>query len=43
MTFFAPNPGVLYPAVYDLAERVLAAAKSTRPFAQSRSRAGAAR
>ena len=34
-TFFAPNPGVLYPAVYDLAERVLAAAKSTRPFAQS--------
>lgn len=35
MTFFAPNPGVLYPAVYDLTERVLAAAKSTRPFAQS--------
>lgn len=34
-TFFAPNPGVLYPAVYDLAERVLAAAKSTRPFGQS--------
>lgn len=33
-TFFAPNPGVLYPAVYDLAERVLAAAKSTRPFRQ---------
>ena len=34
-TFFAPNPGVLYPAVHDLAERALAAAKSLRPFAQS--------
>lgn len=34
-TFFAPNPGVLYPAVYDLAERVLAAAKAARPFAVS--------
>lgn len=33
--FFAPNPGVLYPAVYDLAERVLAAAKATRAFAQT--------
>ena len=33
-TFFAPNPGVLYPAVYDLAERVMAAAKSARPFSQ---------
>jgi CRISPR-associated protein Cmr2 len=33
-TFFAPNPGVLYPAVYDLAERVLAAAKSTHVFTQ---------
>jgi CRISPR-associated protein Cmr2 len=32
--FFAPNPGVLYPAVYDLAERVLAAAKAARPFEQ---------
>ncbi|MHB1573450.1 MAG: type III-B CRISPR-associated protein Cas10/Cmr2 [Acidithiobacillus sp.] len=32
--FFAPNPGVLYPAVYDLAERALAAAKSVRAFAQ---------
>jgi CRISPR-associated protein Cmr2 len=31
-TFFAPNPGVLYPAVYDLAERVLAAAKAARTF-----------
>lgn len=35
-TFFAPNPGVLYPAVYDLAERVLAAAKAVRPFEQTR-------
>ncbi|MDP2830372.1 MAG: type III-B CRISPR-associated protein Cas10/Cmr2 [Sulfuricellaceae bacterium] len=34
-TFFTPNPGVLYPAVYDLAERVMAAAKSTRTFNQS--------
>lgn len=34
-TFFAPNPGVLYPAVYDLAERVMAAAKTTRSFEQS--------
>ena len=36
--FFAPNPGVLYPAVYDLAERVLAAAKAVRPFAQTQQR-----
>jgi CRISPR-associated protein Cmr2 len=34
-TFFAPNPGVLYPAVYDLAERVLAAAKAARVFEQT--------
>ncbi|NLC35095.1 MAG: type III-B CRISPR-associated protein Cas10/Cmr2 [Alcaligenaceae bacterium] len=34
--FMAPNPGVLYPAVFDLAERVLAAAKSSRPFVQTR-------
>lgn len=34
-TFFAPNPGVLYPAVYDLAERVMAAAKAARTFEQS--------
>ncbi len=34
-TFFAPNPGVLYPAVYDLAERVLAAAKAVRTFDQN--------
>jgi len=32
-TFFAPNPGILYPAVYDLAERVMAAAKAARTFA----------
>ncbi len=32
--FFAPNPGALYPAIYDLAERVMAAAKAVRPFAQ---------
>lgn len=31
-TFFAPSPGVLYPAVYDLAERVMAAAKAARTF-----------
>ena len=35
VTFFAPNPGVLYPAVQDLAERVLAAAKAVRPFEQT--------
>ena len=33
--FFAPNPGVLYPAVVELAERVMAAAKAVRPFGQS--------
>jgi CRISPR-associated protein Cmr2 len=32
--FFAPNPGALYPAIYDLAERVMAAAKAVRPFRQ---------
>lgn len=37
-SFFAPNPGVLYPAVFDLAERVLAAAKAARPFAQTEQR-----
>ncbi len=36
ITFFSPNPGVLYPAVYDLAERVMAAAKATRAFDQTR-------
>lgn len=30
--FFVPNPGLLYPAVHDLAERGLAAAKSLRSF-----------
>ncbi len=35
-TFFSPNPGVLYPAAHDLAERALAAAKALRPFGQSR-------
>ncbi|WP_461466027.1 type III-B CRISPR-associated protein Cas10/Cmr2 [Melaminivora sp.] len=34
--FFTPNPGVLYPAVHELAERALAAAKSLRPFGQQR-------
>ena len=34
-TFFAPNPGVLYPAVIELSERVMAAAKAVRPFEQS--------
>lgn len=34
--FFAPNPGLLYPAVFDLAERVLAAAKASRSFAQTK-------
>lgn len=32
--FFAPNPGVLYPAIHDLAERTLAAAKAVRHFDQ---------
>jgi len=35
-TLHAPNPGVLYPAVFDLVERLLAAAKAVRPFTQSR-------
>ena len=34
--FFAPNPGVLYPAILELAERALAAAKAARPFDQRR-------
>jgi len=34
--FFIPNPGVLYPAIYDLLDRVAAAAKSVRPFHQTR-------
>lgn len=32
-TLFTPNPGVLYPAIYDLLDRVAAAAKAVRPFA----------
>lgn len=31
--FFMPNPGTLYPALYELLDRVQAAAKSVRPFA----------
>jgi CRISPR-associated protein Cmr2 len=34
--FFTPNPGVLYPAIYDLLDRVGAAAKNVRPFTQTR-------
>ncbi len=34
--FFIPNPGVLYPAIYDLLDRVAASAKSVRPFAQTK-------
>ena len=30
--FFLPNPGLLYPAVHDLAERTLASAKALRSF-----------
>ena len=30
--FYQPNAGMLYPAVFDLAERALAAAKALRPF-----------
>ena len=30
--FFKPNAGILYPAVFDLAERALASAKALRPF-----------
>jgi len=33
-TFFKPNPGVLYPALYDLLDRVHGAGKSLRPFLQ---------
>ena len=32
-TFFRPNPGVLYPALYELLEKLGAAAKAIRPFA----------
>ncbi len=32
--FYYPNAGVLYPALYDLLDRMQAAAKAVRPFAQ---------
>lgn len=34
--FYKANPGTLYPALYDLANKMLAAAKSLRRFDQSR-------
>ncbi|MDT8410437.1 MAG: type III-B CRISPR-associated protein Cas10/Cmr2, partial [Wenzhouxiangellaceae bacterium] len=33
--FWKPNPGTLYPALHELLDRTLAAAKSARPFGQS--------
>lgn len=36
IAFYRPNPGVLYPALYELADRTLAAAKSLRAFAPLR-------
>ncbi len=36
LQFWSPNTGLLYPAVYELADRALAAAKSTRPFTAMR-------
>jgi CRISPR-associated protein Cmr2 len=33
-SFHDPNAGIFYPAVHELAERALAAAKSARPFGQ---------
>ncbi len=33
---YTPNPGVLYPALRDLADRTLAAVKATRMFSQTR-------
>ena len=33
LQFWQPNTGILYPAVFELAERSLGAAKATRPFA----------
>lgn len=33
LQFWQPNTGILYPAVYELAERALGASKATRPFA----------
>lgn len=34
--FWRPNPGALYPALHELLERLLAATKALRPFAQTR-------
>ena len=34
IAFFSPNPGALYPAIYELCERALSATKATRTFAQ---------
>jgi CRISPR-associated protein Cmr2 len=36
LSFWRPNTGLLYPAVYELADRHLAAAKAARPFAALR-------
>ncbi len=33
--FYEPKPGVLYPAIYELTERLLASAKAARPFDQT--------
>lgn len=33
--FYQPNPGALYPALHELGERVVAAAKAVRPFPAS--------
>lgn len=35
-TFYRPNPGTLYPAIYALLDHVQAAAKAARPFRQTR-------
>ncbi len=35
LAFFSPNPGVLYPALHEICERALSAAKSVRPFSQT--------
>jgi len=34
--FYKPNPGVLYPAIYELLDRLAAAAKAVRPFSPMR-------
>ncbi len=34
LKFYDPNPGILYPAVFSLAERALSAAKTVQPFGQ---------